>query len=302
MLFRGLAGAAAATWVTYTVLFSSYFKPEESPQAMTFANAFNNGGQIIAMLLGGFLAGKIGNQAAFFLACAFGIGAIALSFLIAENRPQGGTRLTVKALLSVGLDKNLLFVSLLAIFYQVVSQGTTMGFIPTFATEIGATKAQLGTITSVTVAGSVLTSLFASKVLIGRFGTRRLVIAGQIIATAASMMLPWVANNVWILFAMQFVVGLGGGLNYPVLMGLAIKNIESEKRGAAMGFFQSIYALGMFIGPLITGWLTQAAQANGLGKLASLQVGLTVVSAIGLPALLLSVLFLDKIPGSVKKG
>ena len=69
-----------------------------------------------------------------------------------------------------------------------------------------------------------------------------------------------------------------------------------------MGFFQSIYALGMFIGPLITGWLTQAAQANGLDKLASLQVGLTVVSAIGLPSLLLSILFLDKIPGNAKKG
>ncbi|MBR6762710.1 MAG: MFS transporter [Clostridia bacterium] len=302
MLFRGLAGAAAATWVTYTVLFSSYFKPEESPQAMTFANAFNNGGQIIAMLLGGFLAGKIGNQAAFFLACTFGAGAIILSFLIAENRPQGGTRLTVKALLSVGLDKNLLFVSLLAIFYQVVSQGTTMGFIPTFATEIGATKSQLGTITSVTVAGSVLTSLIASKFLIARFGTRRLVIIGQIIATTASMLLPWVAGNVWILFAMQFVVGLGGGLNYPVLMGLAIKNIQSEKRGAAMGFFQSIYALGMFIGPLITGWLTKIAAAGGLSTLESLQVGLTVVSAIGIPALILSILFLDKIPGSQKKG
>jgi len=95
---------------------------------------------------------------------------------------------------------------------------------------------------------------------------------------------------------------LGGGLNYPVLMGLAIKNIQSEKRGAAMGFFQSIYALGMFIGPLITGWLTKIAAAGGLSTLESLQVGLTVVSAIGIPALILSILFLDKIPGNQKKG
>jgi len=288
LIFRGIAGSAAATWVSYTVLFSSYFPSEESPQAMSVANAFNNGGQVIAMLSGSALAGLLGNQTAFFLACGFGLAALVCSFFIAENR-AAGTGITVKALLSVGLDKNLLFVSLLAVFYQAVAQGTTTGFVPKLAREIGATTAQLGWITAITVAGGFLTSILSSKYLIKRFSSRRVVIFGSALSTVTAMLLPWIAGNVPVLLIMQFIVGLGNGMNYPILMGLAIQNIGPSRRGAAMGFFQSIYALGMFIGPVLTGWLSE---------LFDLRLSLCCIAGIGIPSLILALLFLGKIKSS----
>ena len=47
--------------------------------------------------------------------------------------------------------------------------------------------------------------------------------------------------------------GLGVGLAFPVLMGLALQSVEQEARASAMGVFQSIYAVGMTLGPIFSG-------------------------------------------------
>lgn len=46
----------------------------------------------------------------------------------------------------------------------------------------------------------------------------------------------------------------------PLLLSLSIKAVTAPDRASAMGFFQASYALGVFIGPWISGLL-----ADGLG-------------------------------------
>jgi len=53
--------------------------------------------------------------------------------------------------------------------------------------------------------------------------------------------------------ACQALIGLGVGTVFPVLMGLALQAVEPEARASAMGAFQSIYALGMTLGPAFSG-------------------------------------------------
>ncbi|MDG0793640.1 MFS transporter [Cohnella ginsengisoli] len=57
------------------------------------------------------------------------------------------------------------------------------------------------------------------------------------------------------LLATQAVNGVAQGLYLPLLLGLAIKNIRPSERATAMGFYQSVYAIGMFAGPYLAGWL-----------------------------------------------
>ena len=45
------------------------------------------------------------------------------------------------------------------------------------------------------------------------------------------------------------------GLTYPVLMGLSIKAVPQARRASAMGAFQAIYALGMTLGPALSGFI-----------------------------------------------
>ncbi|MBE5762009.1 MAG: MFS transporter [Clostridiales bacterium] len=257
MIFRGLAGCAASTWVTSTVLFSSYFDADSAPKAMAKITVFNNLGQIIAMISGGQIAQYLGNRAAFILACSFGVIGFVLALFVTETKIENRKGVTVKDLLSVGLDKQLLSVSFIGVLFQIINQGALLGFSPTFAKELGATAGQLGMLTSISVGGMMVTSYLTSNFILQKWGAKRCIMTGQIITGTALILLPIVSKTVWVLFIFQFLAGLGNGLNYPLLMGLAIKNIDSQRRGAAMGFFQSIYALGMYLGPVIIGALSE---------------------------------------------
>jgi MFS family permease len=70
-------------------------------------------------------------------------------------------------------------------------------------------------------------------------------------------------------FAMMFVgiviaamssslVVLAQGVGYPVLMGMSIEHVSNAERSTAMGLHQSVYALGMFAGPALSGVIAAA--------------------------------------------
>ena len=107
LFFRGLSGVAAAIWVPFTVLFSSYFTSEDSSKAMGYINSFNALGQMIAMLLGGLMSGKISPQAPFFLAAGVGAIALLLGTGIVEKK-EDREPMKIRELLLVGKDKNVL--------------------------------------------------------------------------------------------------------------------------------------------------------------------------------------------------
>ena len=59
-------------------------------------------------------------------------------------------------------------------------------------------------------------------------------------------------------------MGLGVGIAFPVLMGLALQAVEPEARASAMGVFQSIYAVGMTLGPAISGGFARVWGITGV--------------------------------------
>ena len=63
------------------------------------------------------------------------------------------------------------------------------------------------------------------------------------------------APTLGVLIATQAVNGFGQGLHMPLLLGLAIRDVEQTGRATAMGLYQALYAVGMFSGPFLAGWL-----------------------------------------------
>ena len=61
------------------------------------------------------------------------------------------------------------------------------------------------------------------------------------------------STHLFTLVVCQVIIGLGVGIAFPVLMGLALQAVEPEARASAMGVFQSVYAIGMTLGPAISG-------------------------------------------------
>jgi len=62
-------------------------------------------------------------------------------------------------------------------------------------------------------------------------------------------------NDVYQLFIFQFIQGVSGYLILVILMGECIRPFSEDVRGAAMGVFHSLFGLGMFLGPLFSGFL-----------------------------------------------
>ena len=68
------------------------------------------------------------------------------------------------------------------------------------------------------------------------------------------------APSLALIFVAQVFLGLARGLGYPVLMGMSIQDVDDAHRTTAMGLHQSVYAVGIFSGPWLSGIL-----ADGIG-------------------------------------
>lgn len=281
LLFRSMAGAAAATWVTFTVLFSSYYKEDQTSRSIGVINAFTKLGQVIAMLAGGIIAQRYGQQYPFLLAALGGLLGLFLSFGIEEKPNIDHKPVQIKELLKLARNHSLLTVSFLAIIFQLIVFATTFGFIPVVAKNLGATSIHLGLITTITAVPTIFSSYLSGSFFTPRYGERNTIVAGFIIIALSCIAVPFV-NDLSILYLSQIVNGFGQGLVFPILMGLSIKNVVHNKRGTAMGFFQAIYGLGMFIGPVLLGIISDLAGIN---------TGFWIIGMIGLIGAFLTLVF-----------
>ncbi len=252
--FRGLSGVAAATWAISTVWFAGFFPPEAAVRAAGQASFLAGLGQVLATGLGGNLA-QYRLQAPFWAAA--GIAGVALvPLLLVREKREEKKAFSASGSLALTLgDRTLLVVSLAAAAGQFATFATTYGFIPIYAKGLGASPAQLGWLTSMTQVAYVVSSLGVGFLAASR-SEKSLVLAGLAAIGAAALWVP-VIHSVPLLFLNRILHGLGNGLSYPVLMGLAIKRVPGERRALAMGAFQAIYAIGMVAGPALSGFLAK---------------------------------------------
>ena len=256
LFFRGLAGVAASTWVAHTALYSHLFRPEESTDAMGRLSAAQYGSQVAAMLLGGFVAQYVSREAAFLI----GAAAAAAGLVVVSGAPEQQFQDTAspRALFTVVRDKSLLVSTLLATVYQFAAWGTVLGFTSNWASEVvGLNSLSLSFLSATFLLTNTILSRF-SGALSGRFGPMRMLMTGFLTCAAASALFAF-SYSVAMLFTAQALYGVGMGLILPVTVAGAIQRIDPEKRGAAMGFYQSVYGAGMFLGPVLAGGIVQAA-------------------------------------------
>jgi MFS family permease len=263
ILFRGLSGVAAATWAVSTVWLASFFPHDQAVKAAGRASFLSGLGQVLATASGGSLAQSFGWQAPFTVAALIAGLALLTLLPLPDARPEkkvssasGNAGASSGSLAGTLGDRTLLVVSLAAAATQFATFATTYGFIPIYASGLGATQSQLGWLTSATQVAYVASTLGVG--LLAARSEKNLALVGLAFIALASLWAPAI-HSIPLLFANRLLFGLGNGLSYPVLMGLAIKRVPGERRALAMGAFQAIYALGMFAGPTLSGWLAKGS-------------------------------------------
>ena len=280
LIFRGLTGLTAATWVPFSILYSSYYDKQQAARAIGVANAFNFGGQMIATLIGGFLPDWTNSYApSFYLAVAAAAAGVILSFFVVDQEKKDFPERPVKVreLLAVAKNPMLLIASGLAILTQFCSFATVYGFTPTFArANVDATASQLGIMTTLVTLPAIFAAPMSSSISkkLGGFDKSMLLVFA--ISAVYCCVVPFI-NNIYVYYVAQFIFGFARGSSTSLMMAAAILEIEPARRATAMGFFQAIYGIGMTLGPQIVGLFGRSAA--GETNLPGLVVGFFFVAA-----------------------
>ena len=252
---RAITGLAAATWVPLVVMFSSLFPPKEAVRATAILSLVN----ALSRMLATGITGTLNQLGGYSLAFMVAIGAAGLSILVTlpvreQVRPPKCPSLQSIQVLITRSD--VLLPALLNLVSQYLSWASTFGFLPVLAKTLGASDQMQSLLMSMNLgigmAGNLLTTT-----IVRRIGALRMVYLSFVLMCGGMFMAGAGGSLAWV-FAGQALMGLGGGISAPLLMGLSIEKVVDAERTTAMGLHQAVYAIGMFAGPWLSGILAKS--------------------------------------------
>lgn len=253
LLFRGLAGAAVGFWVSITVLFSSYYPPGRKIYAIGVVNSANFIGTSAATTLGGYLAG-VDMALPFIFSLASAAAALVLSCFLKDVVPSGEL-MRIESVKKVSKNGRLWLLASIALLAMLLSMTLNLTFTPLIAKNLGATATQLGLLGTAHMLPMVPTAFFTNA-MVNRFGARSVVTFGALLCIIPCVFTP-IAPLAWV-FVLQFALGAGVGLSFNTCFAICLEPFKPELQSTAMGLFQTIYSVGIFAGPTLTGALSAA--------------------------------------------
>ncbi|OUC77452.1 MFS transporter [Streptosporangium minutum] len=149
----------------------------------------------------------------------------------------------------------LLLVVGLAGFVTTLDNTVVTVALPTLQAELGASLAALEWV----VTGYVLT--FAGFMLAGGrladvYGRRRVLVAGLVVFTAASLA-AGLATSAGVLVAARLVQGCGAALILPAMLAVVSVGNDDRQRSAGVAVWMASGAGALALGPVVGGYLTQ---------------------------------------------
>jgi len=278
LLSRALAGLAVSNWAIFITTFSALGDDQNRSKAIGTVNALNSAGNIGAFIFGGIVAEYINVRTTFLVSILTSLLGLLLLFFVSETYEQkeNTKKITIHDFSIVFKDTKLLFYSGIAVLYQIISTSSLNGFVPTLFSEAGASELQksLGT-TLASIPG-----VFAGPLAVGffskKFGQNLTNIISFIVISVPMFFFAYV-KNITILLILEFIAGFGKGLLMSLLMSRSTSHLPDETRSTALSMYQAIYSVGMFVGPAITGVIS---------NIFSLQVAFVCLGLIGFVAII----------------
>lgn len=255
LLSRSLAGVAAATWVAFTILFSSYVAERDLHRAMgslSFAVVF---AQLLGMALSAWIVEEWGWHAPYWIGVVTGAIGLLLSLFIKEGSIQ--TKREPVKLRELGLvlkEPMLLKVSMLSILAHSMMFTTIFGFTTDYALSSGLRAGEITLLVFAFMIPHAASTLLSGSLFVPKFGKWGTLQIAFSAAAVFTFLMPFVDTKE-ALILLQLVTGFALGLLFPLFLGMAVEEVPHDKRATAMGAYQALYALGMFAGPFAAGIL-----------------------------------------------
>lgn len=261
-LGRGVTGLAAASWVPLVVAFSSLFPPNEAVRASALVAFFASLGRVVATALAGPLGAWGGYEITFTFAIAFSAFAIIVLLPIQEDRNSSDHRPASGGVRKLMIRRDVMLPSALAAVGQYVNWAISYGFLAIRVTQLAGDGIAQGLSATVLLVMVVLGNLVSSSI-VDRFGLKRLLNVSFALLALGTL---WAAFSptLLLLFVAPAFLGSGIGIAGPILMGLSIQDVTDSERTTAMGIHQTIYAIGMFAGPALSGAVVNLIGFHGM--------------------------------------
>lgn len=272
---RALTGLGAGAWVLLVVMFSASFEPAQVIRATGILTLVTTFSRMVATSMNGWLNQLGGYPLAFQVAMA-AVGLAILLTLLVKEKPLPVQSPSFKKLFSLVLRRDVLLPALLNTLLQYCVWSGIFSFAPILARRLGAGDLLLSALTSLYLLAMVLGNLIVS--FIGSRLAATTILRAGFTLLVSGLGLAALAPAVTVLVISQLICGLAEGILYPTALGASIRYVSEEERASAMGLHQSIYALGMFGGPWLSGILASLIGIQPMFALtAALALGLALL-------------------------
>lgn len=278
-LARSVTGVAGAGWVAISLLFASQFQNNLMHYASSFMMGINGIAITISTFISGRLADYFGDTTPFIASLFVSILGMIVFFASKENKKKNDKKnYNFYEILGSSI---LIRISIIAIGFHFVTFGVNFGFLPIIIENLGGTKTNIGDITTLSqlagICGMSLSAWFINKI-----GTRKTIILGSICMIISLIFTSYV-ENLSLIATLQFISGFGRGILYTVTITLILISFEETSRGLAMGAYQAYYAIGMFLGPALSGLIVNSFGINAIFWLSTLITLLALIIGIYKP-------------------
>ena len=180
----------------------------------------------------------------------------ALALTTAKNTKQ--KKVELGAQLALCHRKRLILFSLLALVQQGIQAATAMSFSMQIVTSLGGSLKEVGIASTIYMISAVLWAKFSSTKQCERISVKGLIPAVFVMNAVYLLLMPEV-NQISQIYVLQILPGMATGLLFSSLTAEAMKGIAAEVKSTAMGLYQTIYAVGMTLLPMLGGTVVQNA-------------------------------------------
>lgn len=282
-LAKAADGVTAATWVLYNILFIRYFDRKEAPAAVALLALAGPVGVFIGNCIGGLLIHYFDNNIAFLLSCVAGLLALILTTRINDVHDAVQAP-TLQACISGARkqlsDRSVWMIGILGTIVILVPFATRDTLTPIYAEQLGARAGILSLLSNIHLIFYALAIALCSSVFYRRLGVMKTALVGIILQILSTLGIPF-TDNMSLIYALQALAGFSFGMAFAAFMSLSVINTSPDEQSTRMGLFQTIYSLGMFVGPVMMGVMLQHVNlSSGYFLIAALSVVAVVITPL----------------------
>ena len=281
LVFRGLGGIGSTMFTVSAMGLIVRLSPPAIRGRVSgyYATAFLIG-NILGPALGGALA-PFGYRVPFFIyagALLVAAGVVALFLGGASVRAtQGGDALPVMTVREAVRDSAYRAALVSGLANGWTNFGVRNALLPMFAASVPALGVGAAGVALTVFAAGNAAALQAGGRLVDARGRKRVLIAGLLVSSAATLTFGYV-EALWSFLTLSAIAGMGAGLLNPAQQASVADVVGSERNGGkVLAGFQMSQDVGTILGPLLTGLVADAA---GFGPAFALTGVVTILAAL----------------------